>query len=180
MELNDLKALESILRTLEPLTEEERVRVLRWTIEKLGMEGVGIPLSSALKKDVKGVHPVEAAFVKHPHGFNSIGEFVAAANPATDVDRVLAAAVFLQELSGGATDRTLTGQEIHDELKHLGHGVTNITDCINTLKDRKPQHMIQTKKGGKARQSWKEYRVTNAGHDYIFRLISEGGGDAKA
>ncbi len=40
MQFNDLKALEAILKTLEPLTEEERVRVLRWAVEKLGIENV--------------------------------------------------------------------------------------------------------------------------------------------
>jgi len=168
MELNDLRAFEAVLETLEPLTQDERVRVLRWTIEKLGLDGVGTALASALKRDLKTVNPVTAAFVRNPGGFQTIGEFVAAANPRTDVDRVLCAALYLQELGAEPLTGSLTGKQINDELKHLGHGVKNITDCINTLKARKPQHMIQTKKSGKSRQAWKEYRVTSAGHDYIF------------
>lgn len=176
VELNDLKALETILRTLEPLTEEEQTRVLRWAVEKLGVEA-SVTVNSALKKDLKRVNPVEKAFALHAGGFQSIGEFVSAANPRTDVDRVLSAAVYLQELAGDDTSHALTGKQINDELKHLGHGVKNITDCINTLKTRKPQHMIQTKKTGKSRQAWKEYRVTAAGHDYVFKRISNGGTD---
>lgn len=180
MELNDLRAFEAVLKTLEPLTRDEQIRVLRWTVEKIGIDHLGLPLTSALRHDIKKVHHVDAAFAKHPGGFQSVGEFIAAANPGTDADRVLCVAVYIQDLDGNSTpDRTLTGKQINDELKHLGHGVKNITDCINTLKARKPQHMIQTRKSGKSSQAWKEYRVTNAGHDYVFRLISEGDANAE-
>lgn len=179
MEFNDLRALEAVLKTLEPLTEDERVRVLKWCVEKLGIETIGIALSSALRKDVRRIHPVEAAFAKHSSGFQTIGQFVSAANPRTDVDRVLCAALFLQDL-GEEPGRALSGKEINDELKHLGHGVKNITDCINTLKSRKPQHMIQIKKNGKSRQAWKEYSVTEAGGEYVFKLINNGSGDEEA
>lgn len=173
MELADLKALETVLKTLSPLADEDRARVIRWTIEKLGLDdSVGRQLSASRKAAIKA-DPVEMAFKKHASGFQSIGEFVGAASPQTDADRVLCAALYLQDLSGDEPGRVLTGKQINDELKHLGHGVKNITDCINTLKMRKPQHMIQTKKAGKARQAWKEYKVTQAGHDYVFRLISE-------
>src|SRR5438045_3307997 len=108
VELNDLKALEAILRTLEPLTETEQTRVLRWAIEKLGVEA-SVSLNSALRKDLRKVHPVDMAFAKHTGGFQSIGDFVAAANPRTDVDRVLCAALYLQDLSGGEPNCALTG-----------------------------------------------------------------------
>jgi hypothetical protein len=172
MEFNDLRALEEILNTLEPLKEDERVRVLRWCVEKLGIE-TGIALNSAIRRDVQKIGAVDAAFAKHVNGFHSIGDFVAAARARTDVDRVLAAALYLQDLNGDEPDRTLTGKEVNDTLKHLGHGVKNITDCINTLKGRKPQHMIQVRKGGKAQQAWKQYRVTDAGSDYVFKLIRD-------
>jgi hypothetical protein len=175
VELRDLKALESILKVLEPLNDEERSRVLRWTTEKLGIE-TQVSLNAALRKDLRGHDPVAAAFARHTGGFQSIGEFVAAASPRTDVDRVLCVALYLQDLSGDEPGRTLTGKQINDELKNLGHGVKNITDCINSLKSRKPQLMIQTKKG-KSKLAWKEYKVTQAGHDYVFKLISNGSAD---
>jgi hypothetical protein len=174
LEFKDIRALESVLTTLEPLTRDERVRVLRWTVEKLGIEDFGHSLSTALRRDLKGLKPIDAAFSKHPNGFQSIANFVSAANPQTDSDRVLCAATYLQDFADGdSSELTLTGKQINDALKDLGHGVKNITDCINTLRERKPQHMIQTKKSGKARQSWKEYRVTGAGVDYAYRLINE-------
>lgn len=167
LQLADLKALETILKTLEPLSEDERARVLRWTGEKLGIQ------HGAAKRAA----PIDVAFEKHPGGFQTIGEFLAAASAGSDVDRVLCVAVYLQDFSETPDDVTLSGKQINDELKNLGHGVKNITDCINTLKDRKPQHMIQTKKAGKSRQAWKEYRVTRAGVEYAYKLISEGQGD---
>lgn len=174
MQLSDLKALETILKTLEPLSEDERERVLRWASEKLGIRqaALGRSGSDTLKKPAA----IDAAFEKHPGGFQSVGEFLAAASPTSDADRVLCVAVYLQDFSESA-DVTLSGKQINDELKNLGHGVKNITDAINTLKARKPQHMIQTKKSGKAKQAWKEYRVTRAGVEHAYRLISEGDGD---
>ncbi len=175
LQLADLKAFEAILKTLEPLSQDERERVLRWTGEKLGIEqtAMGRPGVASRRK----VPAIDAAFAKHPGGFQSVGEFLVAASPDSDADRVLCVAVYLQELSDSADDSTLSGKQINDELKHLGHGVKNITDAINTLKARKPQHMIQTRKTGKSKQAWKEYRVTRAGVDYAYQLISEGTSD---
>jgi hypothetical protein len=172
LRLTDLKALETILKTLEPLSEDERERVLRWASEKLGIQqtGPGRTVGGAPKKTAA----IDAAFEKHPGGFQSVGEFLAAASPGSDADRVLCVAVYLQDFSE-SPDATLSGKQINDELKNLGHGVKNITDSINTLKARKPQHMIQTRKAGRAKQAWKEYRVTRAGVEYAYRLISEGG-----
>jgi hypothetical protein len=173
LQLADLKALETILKALEPLSEDERERVLRWAGEKLGIQQVLGRAGGALKK----VSMVDAAFEKHPGGFQSVGEFLAAASPDSDADRVLCVAVYLQDFSESPDVTTLSGKQINDELKHLGHGVKNITDSINTLKSRKPQHMIQTKKAGKSKQAWKEYRVTRAGLEYAYQLISEGKDD---
>jgi hypothetical protein len=168
--LADLKALEAILRALEPLTGDDRTRVLRWASEKLGLQQ---PTGHGSGGKLQRSTPLDAAFEKHPGGFQDVGEFLAAASPASDVDRVLCVAVYLQDFNE-SPDVGLSGKQINDQLKNLGHGVKNITDCINTLKSRKPQHMIQTKKSGKAKQAWKEYRVTRAGVEYAYRLISEG------
>ncbi|MBI3478039.1 MAG: hypothetical protein HY010_20085 [Acidobacteria bacterium] len=165
----DLKALETIIKTLEPLSESERERVLRWTGEKLGIQ----PALLGRTKIGPKKPAIDAAFENHPDGFQSVGEFLAAASPQTDADRVLCVAIYLQDFSD-SPDATLSGKQINDVLKDLGHGVKNITDSINTLKSRKPQHMIQTKKAGKSKQAWKEYRVTRAGLEYGYRLISEG------
>jgi hypothetical protein len=173
LHLSDLKALEVILKTLEPLSEDERERVLRWASEKLGIQR---PMGErAAISSVKKTAAIEVAFEKHPDGFQDIGDFFAAASPASDADRVLCVAVYLQDFNDNP-NVTLSGKQINDALKNLGHGVKNITDSINTLKARKPQHMIQTRKAGKAKQAWKEYRVTRAGVEYAYRLINENDG----
>jgi hypothetical protein len=170
LRLTDLKALETILKTLEPLSEDERERVLRWASEKLGIQQAVVRKGSI--GTLKNTAAIDVAFEKHPAGFQNAGEFLAAASPASEADRVLCVAAYLQDFSE-SSDTTLTGKQINDELKNLGHGVKNITDAINTLKSRKPQHMIQTKKAGKSKQAWKEYRVTRAGVEHAYRLISE-------
>ncbi|MGE0180730.1 MAG: hypothetical protein AB7F91_00585 [Parvularculaceae bacterium] len=167
--LRDLKALETVLKTLEPLSSEERERVIRWAAEKVGVVPATLPANSTTRS-VVSEKPPKSEFQQFPDA----GEFLAAANPNTDADRVLCVATYLQSLSNSA-DSTLSGKQINDELKNLGHGVKNITDSINTLKSRKPQHMIQTKKSGRSKQSWKEYRVTRAGIEHANKLISQGG-----
>lgn len=173
LQLADLKALESVLKALEPLPHEERARVLRWAAEKMDIQ----PVTRAGAGGAKSAAPIDKAFEKHPEGFESVGEFLAAAQPRTDADRVLCVAVYLQDFSEHPEAIRLSGKQINDELKNLGHGVKNITDSINTLKSRKPQHMIQTKKSGKSKQAWKEYRVTRAGIDHAYRLINAGNDD---
>jgi hypothetical protein len=125
--LMDLKALEAVLKALEPLAEGDRERVLRWASEKLGIQQ--LRGGRAQKK----TDAIDAAFEKHPAGFQSAGEFLAAASPSSDADRVLCVAAYLQDFSDDAHTVTLTGKQINDVLKNLGHGVKNITDSINTL-----------------------------------------------
>ena len=138
--------------------------MLRWAIEKLQVKNLSVVDGVIKGQDRHKPSVIDAVFERRKGGFQSIGEFVAAASSQTDVDRVLAAAVFLQDFSDDP-QRKLSGREINEELKHLGYGVKNITDFINSLKSRSPQHMIQTKKNSSAKQAWKEYRVTRAGID---------------
>ena len=121
---------------------------------------------------------IDAVFERRKGGFQSIGEFVAAAS-SRPMSTKYWRPVFLQDFSDDP-QRKLSGREINEELKHLGYGVKNITDCINSLKSRSPQHMIQTKKNSSAKQAWKEYRVTRAGIDHIYQMIHKGGSDAEA
>jgi hypothetical protein len=73
---------------------------------------------------------------------------------------VLAVAVYLQNKD---PENELTGFSINKELKHIGHGVKNITRPVESLVKSTPQLMIQLRKSGKTRQAKKTYRVTEEG-----------------
>jgi hypothetical protein len=93
----------------------------------------------------------------------------AAASPENDTDRALVGAYWFQVIKGQAD---IDSQEVNSELKHLGHGVGNITRAFDHLMAAKPQLVIQTRKSGKAKQARKKYRVTEAGIARVNQLMA--------
>ncbi len=166
MEMDDLKALETILKTLAALEPEEQGRVLRWAAEKLNLA----PLKEAKRVAHAGVE--ENGGLSE---FGSVPEALAATHANSDVDRALVAAAFLTKKNNQAE---LTGQEINRHLKDAGHGIGNITKAITNLKNRKPQLMVQTKKGGSSKQARKNYKVTAAGFAAVETLLNSVQGDS--
>lgn len=71
-------------------------------------------------------------------------------------------------------EQDLDGFQINKELKHLGHGVSNITTALSSLIDRKPQLVIQTRKSGNSKQARKRYRLTDAGIKAVERMLAGG------
>lgn len=68
-------------------------------------------------------------------------------------------------------DADIDSQSVNTELKHLGHGVGNITQAFAGLIARKPQLVIQTKKEGKTQQARKKYRVTQEGKKAVDAML---------
>jgi hypothetical protein len=69
-------------------------------------------------------------------------------------------------------EQDFEAQRVNTLLKHLGLGVGNITRSLESLKSRKPQHVVQLRKSGTARQARKRYKVTAAGRDFVRELTS--------
>ena len=63
---------------------------------------------------------------------------------------------------------------LNAELKHLGHGISNITAALAGNMRKKPQRVIQLKKSGGAKQAIKTYKVTNEGLVYVQGMLSGG------
>ena len=143
--------------------KESVERVIRWAAETYGL-GVG---SARLANGRSGV----TGATKPTADFSDLPELYAAADPATDYDRALVVAHWLQ-VTGGAED--LQANAINSELKNLGHGVSNITDALDALIRRKPQYVIQTRKSGTSRQARKKYKVTKAGIDAVMTMVQKG------
>lgn len=147
---------------LEPLEPAERGRVLRWAGERFNT-----PFD---KRDNKGAGKVKS---KDDNGSadaitEGIGEFYAEASPNTESERTLVVAYWVQERQDSGD---FDSQAVNTELKHLGHGVSNITRAIDVLKKHKPQFVIQIQKSGKAKQARKRYKVTAAGKDEVKRIL---------
>jgi hypothetical protein len=63
-------------------------------------------------------------------------------------------------------------QDVNGELKHMGHGVHNITEAFNGLMNRSPQLVRQTKKAGTSKQARKRYALTDAGRKVVERMLA--------
>jgi DNA-binding PadR family transcriptional regulator len=102
-------------------------------------------------------------------GDEAVGDFYARSTATTEQERALIVAYWVQEIRG---DGEFDAQSVNSELKHLGHGVSNITRALDDLKARKPQLVIQTQKSGKSKQARKVYKVTAAGKTEVMRLLA--------
>jgi len=166
-ENQELKAMGIVFEVLQGLDAAAQERVLNWV---LGALNLSISGRSASKPSVG--NPAEAG---SESGLLSLDEFetasdlLSATSPKSDSERVLIVGAFLQAKHG---KKELAGMEINSELKHMGHGVSNVTQAISSLMARKPQLMIQTRKGGKSQQARKSYKVTGEGMRFIAQMLA--------
>jgi hypothetical protein len=160
-EVPAMGVLESVL---EPLGPDERGRVLRWAAERFGVPT--LPGSAEKQQKTRLTGTEEAGAPDLP---DDVGEFFAQASPTSESLRALALAYWVQERQGkGEFD----SQSVNDQLKHLGHGVSNITRALDDLKRRRPQLVIQIEKKGKTKQARKKYKVTAAGKTEVERMVA--------
>ncbi|ABC81617.1 hypothetical protein Adeh_1845 [Anaeromyxobacter dehalogenans 2CP-C] len=139
-------------------------RILRWAAESLGLANPSKATSkSATAAEAEG--DAKTAL----EGFETAADALAASHAETQADQVLVVAAFLTKKNGKTE---LTAQEINTELKNQGHGIGSINKVIDTLKDQKPQLMIQTKKSGKTQQARKNYKVTGKGFEKVQKMLS--------
>lgn len=86
----------------------------------------------------------------------------------TEFNKALVAAAYIQEKE---SLEAFTAQKINAELKHMGQGVSNITDALQANIDSKPQYIIQLKKAGNSKQARKTYKVTTEGYKKVGRML---------
>lgn len=169
-ELNDLRAIETILAAVKPLDQKDQVRVLCWVIEKLDLV---LDIRLAMKETRPGYRGyIDMAWERVPHLMSSPSDFLAAASPRSMADRVLVMATFLQLKSDHPGRAIVTGREINAALARMRMSVGNITDCVYTLMKRTPPHMVGTGPVS-GRKRWNGYQVTEAGIHHVYERIVE-------
>jgi len=157
----ELGAMKQISDALSDLAPESAVRVLRWAIDIWGQ----IP--------TKPKESISTAAMDSKLGsdftFNSLAELFAKANPKTEADKALVVSYWIQK----STDQVdIDSQSVNKELKHLGHGVANITAAFRNLMARDPQLVIQTRKQGSTQQARKKFRLTTEGLTAVKQMFS--------
>jgi hypothetical protein len=165
-EVKAMAVVDGALKNLEPT---ERERVLRWAFSCFCPDAV--PDSGGSKKS--GKVPKEPQDdekeVVESKEHETLAELMAAATPKTDVERTLLVGYWLQEEEKHAQ---LASAAINRELKHLGHGVKNITSALSSLIKEKPQLVVQLRKSGSSQQARKQYKITEAGKTAVKKMLA--------
>ncbi len=159
----------SVGDALEGLDEGARQRVLDWAAGRFGMTGQAHQSERALQRNGSGGPAGERAFGStDSRDFASISDLFDRANPDTNPDRALVAAYWFQVVQNS---ESFAGQQINDELKHMGHGLSNVTKSLSDLANKSPSLVRQVQKIGKSKQGRKKYRLTLEGERRVQRLL---------
>lgn len=101
--------------------------------------------------------------------YAALAEIYDAARPTSNADKALVAGYWLQVCQGA---ESFDGFSANRELKHLGQGLANVTNAIDSLKGQKPALALQLKKSGKSQQARKVYKITVAGIKAVEAMIN--------
>ncbi len=153
----EAEAISAVVSALKGLDEDAARRVVRWAAERYGVAAKASG-ASVQGRTRGGAHrPAELA------------ELFAAAGPQTEPEKALVAGYFLQVTKG---EQDFDSQPLNAALKHLGHGIKNITRALEALIATKPQLAIHLRKSGATQQARKRYRVTQAGIQRVEAMLA--------
>ena len=169
----EIDAIKTISEAFARLDRDAQGRVLSWVSSRFGNQTIadvrlgarGSTASRTLASDDAG----EARSTSASGPFNHPAELFESARPRTDAERALVLAYWFQ-VSQGAT--SFTSRQVNDELKHIGHGVGNITRALDGLIDCKPALVMQLEKSGKTKQAQKKFRLTHEGLKRVQLLLA--------
>lgn len=161
----EIKSMAKIEEALAKLDEEGRGRVLRWAADRFG-----IALKTKAAEKAGGRETVSTSGNGEENGaeVEELADLFAVAKPKSEADKALVGGYWFQHIKG---ESDLEGQQVNKELKHLGHGVTNITRAFDSLKQRSPQLVVQTKKSGTTKQARKRYKLTTEGKKAVEAML---------
>jgi hypothetical protein len=159
LEIPELKAMAEVASIFAALEEEEVQRVLKWANEKYRFRVGSPPPASAL---VSGL--------AEKTNFSDLPALFDAAKPTNGLERILVGAYFSQVVKG---DADFDSQSLNAQLKHLGYPSANITRDMESLVNRSPKLVIQTRKEGTTKQARKKFRLTTEGIRTVDALLSK-------
>ena len=164
----EFEAIKTIHEVLKPLGIEGRERVIKY-ISSLGISNVEITSDSIdSTPDVKRPHSIPKPMHIEKETFGSFAELYDAVAPNTHADKALVAGYWLQVCEGG---EDFDSQSANNELKHLGHRLSNITAALTRLKGTSPSLVLQLKKSGTSKQARKTYKLTTAGVKALHEML---------
>ena len=166
----EFAAIHTVYAALAPLDEPAQNQVLSYISSRLGIAvakaTVGGDAGGLQEESEDDFSETQAQAGTAQYG--TFAELYDAAQPTSDAEKALVAGYWLQVCQSA---ESFDGFSVNKELKHLGHGVSNITVSVDKLKSQKPALAIQLRKSGKTRQARKTYKVTNAGIKSVELMI---------
>ena len=167
---DEMTAMQTAFEVIYPLDREAQIRVLGYIQSRLGVtaKAAAAPIVPADDEDedtqVKAAEKGQQSAPK----YDSFAELFDATNPNSNAEKALVAGYWLQICKGADS---FDGQSANTELKNLGHGLANITNSVDTLKNQKPALALQLKKSGSSQQARKTYKITMAGIKVVEAMI---------
>ncbi len=158
----EVQALSTISTLLGELPEDSQARIVTWISSRYGAPApiIGPP------KNLDG--PNVANPMKE---FPDVASLFVAAKPSTGSEKALIIGYWLQEY---LHHEEWEGFAVNSELKHLGHGLKNVTDALRALIEQRPQLAVQLRKSGKTKQARKRYKLTGEGVRKVRQILSSG------
>lgn len=168
----ELQAMQALLSAPGPLEADARERVITWVIGRYEMPPMrsrktGHKDESEGCDDASGQQ--QSAAANGTTNFNSLAELFAAVAPQTNGQKALVVGYWLRKSEG--IDE-FESQRVNTALKHLGHGISNITAALDELKSTKPALAIQLRKSGTGRQARKKFKITHEGLNAVDTMIN--------
>lgn len=166
----ELAAMVKVEQALSDLSEEERGRVLAWAGSRYGTPAVAGKASPLIALDKSQDDSEKIDSPTKSLEVNSLAEFYDMASPSSDAEKVLVVGYWLQFKEGY---QELESHKINKELKHLGHGVGNVTRALDWNKAQKPAFIVQKRKEGTTKQARKKFVVTNEGKKFVEKMLRD-------
>lgn len=157
----ELNALSTISSLLADLPEDSQSRIVAWISSRYGAHG------SMLLPSKRS----DAAQADSIRQFPDVATLFVAAKPTTGSEKALTIGFWLQEC---LRHEEWEGFAVNSELKHLGHGLKNVTDALRALIEQRPQLAVQLRKSGKTKQARKRYKLTAEGIRKVRQMVSSG------
>jgi hypothetical protein len=166
--MSELTAMTEVAKALQSLDSESVRRVLQWAADRFGVTGTSTTRQTTTAERKEPMLNSKPRAQSDPVPHKDIADLYAAAEPKGAAEKALVAAYWVQQIKGSGDFDAAT---INKELKHLGHGVGNITAALASLIARKPNLVIQTRKAGTSQQARKRYKLTTEGIKYVDNMI---------
>ena len=164
--LKELEAMKQVAEALQGLEDDAIRRVLTWVSDHFSIKNNKIDTPPPKDNMVENTTQVED--VENSDTFEDVAELYAAAQPSSDAEKALVVAYWLHFHEGASSIDT---QSVNTRLKHMGHGISNVTRAFENLKKTKPQLIIQLRKSGTSQQARKSFKITIEGKKYVEQLL---------